>query len=103
MNTHTPGPWLARTFPWLGEVYVTDSTPDDGERFVGQVIASPTTCPDWSANAHLIAAAPELLEALELAKDCMEHARQCGQLGDRWLPVIANTRAAIAKAKGETL
>ena len=47
------------------------------------------------ANAHLIAAAPELLKALEHAADFM---------GEMCHPddLLSMARAAIAKAKGET-
>jgi hypothetical protein len=37
----------------------------EGKSFIGQVIAVPTTCPDSEANLALIAAAPELYEALQ--------------------------------------
>ena len=45
--------------------------------------------PSCEANAHLIAAAPDLLEALEIALDCA---------GDAWWAEKAD--AAIAKATG---
>ena len=54
--THTPGPWNAETFcVWAGDKYVA---------------ATQTGIPEeeQQANAKLIAAAPELLEALKAAK-----------------------------------
>ena len=53
------------------------------------------------ANAHLIAAAPELLAALEalLFYDTFEEAEPV--LGTREHKVVSAARAAIAKAKGE--
>ena len=49
----------------------------------------------WNANARLIAAAPELLEALECMLSC-EDAHHVIDANKR-------ARAAIAKAKGENL
>lgn len=50
------------------------------------------------ANAALIAAAPELLEALE---DMTDYVDRCMQLGSRGQKVMTAARAAIARAKGE--
>jgi len=65
----TPGPWLIRTFPTgraaAPVMWVTDATPDQGDKFVGQAICSVTgTNPDAAANARLIAAAPAMHDAL---------------------------------------
>lgn len=53
-----------------------------------------------SANAHLIAAAPELYEALELAREqCRKHDEDY-----HWITppeVFARIDAALAKARGE--
>lgn len=63
-KSHTPGPWIVHDFPYgTGTVVVTNPPKSENDKFVGHVIASRTTCPDWEANARLIAAAPELLEA----------------------------------------
>lgn len=88
--THTPGPW---------KVY------DDGELWVGPVDAdAPVVCDmrpsgeeliyslQDDANAHLIAAAPDLLDALQLVLDV-----------DEWrlaAVVLNKVHAAIAKAEG---
>jgi len=81
---HTPGPWKAHAEG--GTVF--------GE--LGLLIAS---TPDRNAeNARLIAAAPELLEALEclLSLGASEHFGKW----DDWEEVKA-AKAAIAKAQGE--
>ena len=97
MSAHTPGPW----------------TVGGDTQFMNQVEIWPAIgCaygvgPEVIANAHLIAAAPDLLDALESAVDCgmvpssslkdggaARHARQ--------VHVADMIRAAIAKAKGET-
>jgi hypothetical protein len=67
MSAHTPGPWAA-----------------DGLRFVRQVEA-------------LIAAAPELLEALRVARDHIN----MGALEISHCKDAALIRAAIVKATGE--
>ena len=89
---HTPGPWNIGTPPPNGEQTVgTDQ---------GLMVAVATTGAGvkTKANAHLIAAAPDLLEAL---KDCVA-------VMDRELaglkviqPELSAARAAIAKATGE--
>ena len=88
---HTPGPWH---YDPDGEVWAT--------RVNGQDV---TICPEWlwarsvrdegMANARLIAAAPELLEALERTLIDVEIMRVP-------LPSIDRIMAAITKAKGLT-
>lgn len=92
---HARAPWDwkdCRDFAQLvdadGEV-VCDDGSAAGE--YGQVIA-----PD-SANARLIAAAPELLEALEAITALYDTDEGC-----RSLPEYKAAIAAIAKAKGES-
>lgn len=51
-----------------------------------------------SHNARLMAAAPELLEALDEMTDYVD---RCMQLGSRGQKVMSAARAAIAKARGE--
>lgn len=85
---HTPGPWDARSFN--GGVFAQDV-------FVASVYGDDPDCrPDdrMRANARLIAAAPELLDALIELADC--GAEAWGE--DR--PCVRIARAAIAKAAG---
>lgn len=94
MAEHTPGPWR----------YEKPKDYETNERF--EFWAADGTgigeC-HWEKNAHLIAAAPELLEALE---DCRSALDQ--MMGDSDLPeddsaemkAIQKASAAIAKAKG---
>lgn len=101
--THTPGPWEAGTNP----KYNPDRNPSNfyvvrpkGEFPHGGWIAD---CgypydEEREANAYLIAAAPELLEALEWAERALapfskEPAEKSG---------MALIRAAILKAKGQS-
>ena len=97
--SHTPGPWEILTTN--RKTYVVTNALS--KPFVGQVIAGPTTCPDWESNARLIASAPDLLAALEaVTKDYVELVQS--DYPPSWdveknSEVIA-ARKAIAKAKG---
>ena len=110
---HTPGPWAYRPQKYDDWGYVRGAQRDDGfYPFICQAKDSRATEADenearkngtdpWEANARLIAAAPDLLEALEAMlahsgvadagadmKDAEDHAAE------------SKARAAIAKAKG---
>ena len=94
MNKHTPGPWgrnikPARNYPMIYAGRDTD---------IAQLVTRDIADDEAEANADLIAAAPELLEAL---REMVEIA----ELTIGWLPTppgadgpIIQARAAIAKA-----
>lgn len=89
MSEHTPGPWMVRPVPnpcLSGHTGYAIDFNEAQEQVVDFVYEE--------ADARLIAAAPELLEALEMA---MEIGDQCsrGFLGK----FQAKARAAIAKAR----
>lgn len=88
MSKHTPGPWLYKSNGSYFDVGI-----DNHEDSVIPVY--PTVCigvpHDQEANARLIAAAPDLLEALEAVV----------RVADRDTVEFRMARAAIAKAKGE--
>jgi len=95
-SKHTPGPWIY--FSEAPAIMGLDT--EDGTQSVEICIF-----PEWFdeykseqwANAALIAAAPDLLEALEELNKIMEDG--CGV----WtIESQRRARAAIAKAKGET-
>ena len=77
MSEHTPGPWKV-----VGLSVISDSG----------IICNPPSGPidELEANARLIAAAPDMLEALEMSVRYLE-----GWPAQDW------AIAAIAKAKGE--
>lgn len=90
---HTPGPWEIAN----GEGVVVYGQPirtyevsaRDGSFWIAQVqhAVHPTI---GAENAHLIAAAPEMYEALEwITKNCDG-------------PAFGKAKAALAKARGET-
>ena len=86
VGKHTPGPWSCEDSPHKREWSHWIHTEDPSE-FVGAI----STGPNEEANAHLIAAAPDLLEALQ------------GLLGMGTIAVSSEkdqAHAAIAKALG---
>jgi hypothetical protein len=98
MSKHTPGPWVAAPY----EGYGPRTTVRQGCERTGMRIASTfeTTSPRNiernEANARLIAAAPELLQALMAICDEGD-ARQ----GYASIEAYDIARTAIAKATGE--
>ena len=88
MNTkYTPGPWAAKTFAGTVNVWSSKRKPDGS-----------AVCYDCKeADARLIAAAPDLLEALQEAFRAFAFDDE----GPVWADsTIAKARAAIAKATG---
>jgi len=59
---HTPGPWIVSL--WENEIFVRAL---DDENECADICTMTDDEEDMQANARLIAAAPELLEALQLA------------------------------------
>lgn len=111
---HTPGPWTLRL--WMVETAhgKIPNVNNDGGRYVmaedGRIALVDcrtdfkrgghlTVCAERDANAHLIAAAPELLEALKAALLIMRHV--CTELGVEHC-VRCKAAAAIAKAEGRS-
>jgi hypothetical protein len=105
---HTPGPWKAVDV--TSEKTLVYRRIDAGKKnvgFAGSYKQRDTT--EAEANARLIAAAPELLEALELIADRKNWTTVNGELvwndfyGNEFITehAIDIARAAIAKAKGE--
>lgn len=91
MNNHSDGSW-----------YVSDDVvATTGEQEIGGdiVCVAPTYYRDsmkkWQANASLIAAAPDLLEALESFLSCWDSCANPREAAEM-------ARAAIAKARGQS-
>ena len=90
MSKHAPGPWTAIYHAGFGVLIVSH------EGRVARVTSGGD--PDYEridANAYLIAAAPDMLAALNMALDAIK---------DNWEiddDVQTAIRAAIAKAEGE--
>lgn len=102
---HTPGPWkyheeLGAQFSMVGNSdYVVAGIPN--ETWTG----CEDDLPIQRANARLIAAAPDLLEALETAAShvCSLLCPSVKRTGEEWThsKECEQVRAAIAKAKGK--
>ena len=99
---HTPGPWNApetNQINYMGDTYTVDVVYQrdlfDKVPLAFVAINNPE---ESVANAALIAAAPELLEALK----AMLRPHTCGAECDRAMKCMRNERAwdAIAKAEG---
>jgi hypothetical protein len=88
MTTHTPGPWRVVTDPRKSSKLPLIATASETPYVVTAVHGSPR-----EANARLIAAAPELLAALQ---DLLLVAEE--ELDRHRTPEIGMARAAIAKA-----
>ncbi len=107
MSKHTPGPWSYRKVPRKQEWEInTGRCPNSGhESWTGMSVVF--GCDDYpkmgkivgEANARLIAASPELLEACKAMLS--EFNEQMAGIVNDEFAVIAKARAAIAKATGE--
>lgn len=95
--SHTPGPWATHKTEGNGG-NIPDRLeivgPEEGRK--RSLIASiyGFKMPEGQANAQLIAAAPELYEALENLMDFLFHGKKDRQM-------ILRAKAALAKARGE--
>ena len=92
MSKHTPGPW---TFDNGIEFIRTDTSPYGGWAVARVNIVRA----EAKANARLIAAAPELLDALKLMRDAFLDTE--GSHGTLEQTATDAADAAIAKATGE--
>ncbi len=100
MSEHTPGPWACDMR--MAKVY---SLPTN--LMVASIsIPNNATCQDaWPADARLIAAAPELLDALKAINDLLwlrpDIVNKISALmGEAEQATFARASAAIAKAEG---
>lgn len=94
----TKGPWAVNEDGWMVESDKEHGWVNDGW------IVCKTEGPDRKDNAHLIAAAPELLEALEGMTERyteLANSGDCGFWDCENENEVKAARAAIKKAKGE--
>src|SRR5690554_4275769 len=97
MSKHTPGPWfINRESEDVIEGKLSIESVN-AETKLSYFIAQVDECKSQEANARLISAAPELLEALEAITDLYDTDEGC-----RSLQEYQAARAAIAKATGES-
>lgn len=98
---HTPGPWIVTHDGRLIEAeyregYVASVS------FYDSQFCGPEDEAEAAANAFLIAAAPELLEALKAARSAwLAEANSGDGVNEEQEPILAQVDAAIAKAEGK--
>lgn len=97
MNMYTPGPWIIHG----SEIRPVQERPKDRRMgLVTTIVTADTDLDgygDQLANLQLIAAAPDLLAALEAAEY-----RLAAMTGPRVPEILEQMRAAIAKARGKS-
>ena len=102
--THTPGPWIKDEkviSDSEGEITMIVFCPDGpGYGRVAQVYAECGRNTELLPNARLIAAAPELLEALEVAIGCVEYMAGAIDSDPEDHERLAIVENAIKQAKG---
>ena len=109
MSKHTPGPWSVREYSADIQIIAGNFREP---ALVRRIVGASNDCQtalriEQAANARLIAAAPELLEALRDALAAMEHMGDVMNGMDivtdedeAHFPAFAKARAAITKAEG---
>lgn len=98
---HTPGPWRLMNSHKAGflNVYTTHDTGElEATDFICEIGPGARNEGEINANARLIAAAPELLEACKVLADLCTDAK-CVQ-SVKWTSARDQARAAIQKAEG---
>jgi len=113
-HSFTPGPWYVGTGTYDGRSIYSANAITDSEGFTYHPViaaAEDNEVPQWDANARLIAAAPDLLKALQWyeAKAVQMGRAAIHQDSKLMLALMkeiaveygAQARAAIAKATGD--
>ena len=107
MSKHTPGPW-----EWYGPNLLCGgerqsenilNSADDGRPYGhhAALIEHHWDGGVAKANSRLIAAAPDLLEALRSIADCCDEEHAARDYASRQAEIRGIARAAIAKAEGQ--
>lgn len=97
---HTPAPWVIDTRSGYTDIIATENTTQKVAMIHGEDI----NLEEIEANAHLIASAPELLEACEMVRDlvrdhiCASH--DISEASAIRITKLGYLDAAINKAKG---
>ena len=100
-SKHTPGKWIESIWgatPVFKGFHQGCYIQKGNDEMIAFVTARDEVV--GKANAHLIAAAPDLLEALELAYACLQDAYTQTSIDND--PKFLRMRAAIAKARGQS-
>ena len=104
MTKHTPGPWTAGRLHPDGTIAI-----GSGSQFIAKCapsMGSRSSVDEFSANARLIAASPDLLSALDLLVTHADPDTHDGEYSHVEMAdlyhAIADARAAIARARGKS-
>lgn len=96
---HTPGPWWVEPSGVRDRGgYICHTNP--ATRYEGQDERFAKETAERAANKNLIAAAPELLEALSLLLHEVDESAIAGATDYGWPAAVQKSRAAIAAATG---
>ena len=77
---------------------ISGASDDKGGWFICRI----DNAPEYESNARLIAAAPDMYEALKDALLCVENREQKGKIsGINWDGLVFDMRKALAKAEGK--
>ncbi len=100
---HTPGPWFyIKGDEWSHSVATQHGELPDGSQSYWTVASiNKQREPEHEANAQLIAAAPELLQALETIRDLHDYEECSAVLASRLYDARNIAIRAIAKVTGE--
>lgn len=104
MSKHTPGPWFVHDRSEGNKAYHTITATEDQNGWTGDRYMSVSGCIDIH-DARLIAAAPDMLEALRKSLSALER-YECEVAGEGETPVAHRdmmefVRSTIAAATGE--
>ena len=101
---HTPGPWFyVSRDEWSHAVVTQDGTLPDGTGNYWNIASiNKNREPEHKANGRLIAAAPDLLEALQWAMKTgyLTYSQRIPKQNGQWCDKIDSIRSLIAKATG---
>lgn len=102
VEKHTSGPWTSHDKGIHPNPYICGRE-IEWEHGIDAPVIAYIVGVNTEANARLIAAAPELLEALKNAKDIIRiwHGPNAWEVYERSSPEMRNINDAIAKATGE--
>lgn len=103
MTTHTPGPWTVRpSLDGSGDVGITAAGLPNvlAECFFAIRSGKERAYDEASANAHLISAAPDLLQAGKHLAVKLAEAYRIAKVDPAKCQAIADFMAAVAKSEG---
>lgn len=100
---HTPGPWRLEHLSWLPTGHVAISADKHGElAHVVWKMEDDDTSPQCEANAHLVAASPDLLSVARSTAAIGLHTLARGEKCSCTLcELVREAQLAVAKAQGE--